>query len=349
MAIEISMARTPHRVSLAGGATDMEEFYKSHRYGATVGVAIKPFSQVTVTTRDWDDSNVMVRYSRTSEVNSIDELGEDPAQRYIREAARLVGVNRGFELTSQSGTSYSKGGSGLGSSSSFSASLLLALHAFKGDKFTSGRLDVEEKKELAEEAYYLERHLLGYHCGKQDQYTSVFGGIHYFRYNSNGSVDVTPIELSVENRTRLFGQLHLFYTGTHRSAEEILKRQAAGVGGNASALLKIRALADETFKRLQSGEVDFIGEFLDRGWKLKQTLDHNITNPSIDRAYKGAMSKGATGGRLIGAGAGGYLLLAVPPSSHNAVRNFLKGEGMQERPFTIDRLGSRLLKFDEEE
>ena len=332
MTAEISMARTPHRVSLAGGTTDIEEFYRPHGYGATVGVAIKPFSQVTVTPRNWDDTDVMVRYSKTKEFRSTEELGEDPAQRYIREAARLVGVRDGFELTSQSGTSYSKGGSGLGSSSSFAASLLLAMHAFAGDRFAGGRLTKEEKIELAEETYYLERHRLGYHCGKQDQYTSVFGGINYFRYNSDGSVDVVPIELSVENRLRLNGQLHLFYTGMHRSAEEILKRQADGAASNVTAMLRIRDLADETLKRLQKGETDFIGEFLDRGWELKRTLVNGITNPDIDRVYKGAMEKGASGGRLIGAGAGGYLLLAVPPASHNDVKAFMREKKMQERP-----------------
>ena len=349
MATEIAMARTPHRVSLAGGGTDIPEFFKQHGYGATVGIAIKPLSMFTITLRNWDDNDVKFRYKGpTVEKRTADELTADVPQRIVRAAASRVGIERGFELTSQSGTSYSKGGSGLGSSSSFVASVLLAMHAFKGDKFVANRqLSPAERIELAEEAYYLEREGIGSHCGKQDQYTAVFGGMHYFRYNSNGNVDVTPISLSVENRLRLTGQLHLFYTGLHREAEGILKKQAENADAKAYAMLKMRDLADQARDRLLADDVDFVGEHLDRGWQLKKGLVDSITNTDIDRAYRGAQNAGATGGRLIGAGAGGYLLLAIPPRTADEVRKFMRQDKMEERPFIIDDLGSRLLRFDE--
>lgn len=342
------IASTPHRVSLAGGATDLEDFYKHHGYGATVGIAIEPFSHVIVMPRSWDDSNVMLRYSKTVEVSSVNQLGGDPAQNAVKAACKLVRIENGFELTSQSGTSYRKGGSGLGSSSSFSVSLLHSLQVFNGSMLPTAELSYDDrtkaKLRLAEQAYYLERVLLGQKCGKQDQYTSALGGINYFRYNSDGSVEITPINLSLENRLRLEGQLHLFYTGIHRDANSLLAVQAAHAQDNSPSLLKMRSMADDALARLLRGEVDFIGELLASGWELKKTLDPNISNERIDRAYKGAIEKGASGGRLVGAGAGGYLLFSIPPANYHDVRAFLREEGLQERPVVIDYEGSRAVK-----
>ena len=283
------IATTPHRVSLAGGATDIPEFYKSHGYGATVGIAIEPLSNVTIMPRSWDDRGVMFRYSKTVEAANTEELDQaDPAQFRLKVAGRHVGVQSGFELTSQSGTSYKKGGSGLGSSSSFAASLLLSLYVFGGERKPTGTLDARQLSELrywlAEKTYYFERELLGQHVGKQDQYTAVFGGINHFRFNSDDGVEVTRIPLSIGNRIALSGQLHLFYTGVHRDAETLLRGLAGSAADNAQALLRMRSLADETRDRLMRGDIDSIGEMLDRGWQLKKTLDPNISNERIDRA-----------------------------------------------------------------
>jgi D-glycero-alpha-D-manno-heptose-7-phosphate kinase len=342
------IASTPHRVSLAGGATDLEDFYKHYGYGATVGIAIEPFSHVIVMPRSWDDSKVMLRYSKTVEASSVDQLGGDPAQNAVKAACKLVRIENGFELTSQSGTSYRKGGSGLGSSSSFSVSLLHSLQVFNGSMLPTAELSHDDrtkaKLRLAEQAYYLERVLLGQKCGKQDQYTSALGGINYFRYNGDGSVEITPINLSLENRLRLEGQLHLFYTGIHRDANSLLSVQAARAQDNSQSLLKMRSMADDALARLLRGDVDFIGDLLASGWEMKKTLDPNISNEKIDRAYKGAIDKGASGGRLVGAGAGGYLLFSIPAAKHHDVRRFLREEGMQERPVVIDYEGSRAVK-----
>ncbi|HUC38918.1 MAG TPA: hypothetical protein VL944_02195 [Candidatus Acidoferrum sp.] len=334
-------ARTPHRAAIAGGPTDTPEVY-NRIGGATLGFAIEPTATVTITPRYWDDENAFLRYSKSIEFPTVAAMGEDQPQRIIRSVAEFAGVEKGFELTSQSGTSYSKGGSGLGSSSVFTVTAVRAFLAASSEKFAADPLTTEEKIELAEISYHIERRRLGQTVGKQDHYTSIFGGLNFFEYQKGGTVQVTPINLSVENQVRIGDELHLFYVGGHRDAQTILKGQAKVVGDKIDVLQKIKGLAYEARDRILSGEIDAIGDILHRGWEQKKTLLGEISNEHIDKIYRRALGRGATGGRLVGAGAGGYLLVHIPPMNFRDVNTALREEGAEHRRFAVNYVGSTL-------
>jgi len=249
----------------------------------------------------------------------------------VREALKLTGLGRHLEITTVGDV---PAGAGLGSSSSLTIGVLLALYAYKGQ--------IVSAKNVAEQACRIEIDLLGKPIGKQDQYAAAFGGMNYIRFNPDGSVDVEPVPATPETMQELSRRILLFYTEHQRSADEILKRQSEGTKDRMPVLRAMRDLAEEMRLALGGGGgLDEFARLLHEGWKLKRSLGFGIALESADAWYEQARKLGAQGGKLLGAGGGGFLLLFAPPERHNLIRDALGHP--RELTFGIDRRGGRII------
>jgi D-glycero-alpha-D-manno-heptose-7-phosphate kinase len=248
----------------------------------------------------------------------------------LRECLKLTGLTRGVEVTSMADV---VGGTGLGSSSSFTVGVLHALHAYKGEYVSS--------EQLAQEACTVEIGLLKEPIGKQDQYIAAYGGFQSLEFRPDDSVRVDPLIFPEKSLHELQDHLLLMYTGVTRRASPLLRRFRAGFSDKSAALSHIRALAEQTKSALQSGRVQEIGELLHEGWLAKKSVASGVSSGSIDRAYDAARKSGALGGKVLGAGGGGFLLLFVTPKKRAAVRAALKS--WREIPFRFEKEGSKIV------
>lgn len=318
------ISRTPFRISFAGGGTDLRAFY-AHEPGAVTSVTVDRYMYITVNRR-FDDS-LRVSYSQTEIVDDFEALRHP----IVRECLRLTGLTRGLEITSIADI---PAGTGVGSSSSFTVGLLHALYAF------SGRYASPER--LAREACHIEIEVLGEPIGKQDQYAAAYGGLQHIVFNPDESVFVDPVMCSPATFHELQENLLVFYTGTTRSASEILARQKAGTGANLDHLREMRDLAGRVRDVLREGtRLARIGELLHEGWMHKQQLAGGITNPALDAHYAAARDAGALGGKILGAGGGGFLLLYVERQNQPRVAAALPG--LRRIPLGFDRQGSKII------
>ncbi|MEX2526804.1 MAG: GHMP kinase [Gemmatimonadota bacterium] len=321
-------ARAPLRISFFGGGTDLPAYYR-HDYGAVLSTAIDKYVYVTVKRHgDIFLEPFRLTYSVTELVDSLDEIKNDIA----REGIRLLDVPPPLYVSTIADLPAA---SGLGSSSAFASALILALHTYQGRSVSSSR--------IAEEACRLEIDILGKPIGKQDQYASALGGVNFIRFDGDGSVTVRAMNLSPDQSQRLFGSLMLFFTGLTRSADTILARQSRDTGLNLPQLDRMRSQAEEFSELLARGEVDeaTLGGMLDETWQIKRELAEGITNPLIDELYAKARKAGALGGKVTGAGGGGFLLLCVPEDSREAVREAMAP--LSEVQFHADHTGATLL------
>jgi D-glycero-alpha-D-manno-heptose-7-phosphate kinase len=322
------VTRTPLRVSFAGGGTDLAEFYERD-YGAVLSAAIANYIYVTVKPHSpLFNEPVRVNYSKSEEVDRIDEIENDIA----RESLKFMGIEPPIYISTVGDHPAS---TGLGSSSAFAVGLLNALHAYKGERVTAGQ--------LAEEASHVEIEVLGQPIGKQDQYAAAFGGVNYFRFNPGGRVTVEPMQPSHGSLAELFEHLLMFWTGHQRNAGEVLKEQKANTAGKLDSLRQMRDHASELQNVMCNGPVDppLVGEILDHGWKLKRSLASTISTDEIDTWYDRAIEAGASGGKLCGAGGGGCILFVVAPERQAAVREALSN--LVEVPVSYEVHGSRVL------
>ena len=324
------ISKTPLRITFVGGGTDLPSYYKSHGYGAVVSATINKYIYIIVNRRF--DNEIRIKYSKTEIVNNI----EDIAHPLFREALKLLNITKSIEINSISELPTDRGGVGLGSSSSFLVGLLNALHAWIGE--------TASPEQLAKEAVHIEREVLKEPGGKQDQYLASYGGIRYLRFNSDESVETERIELSEENYEKLKSRLLLFYTGIQRSSGEIHKKQSVSVEDNIESYRKMVELADQVRKKLKEGEIDSLGKLLHENWILKERLANGISNDIIKEYYNKALFAGAEGGKLIGAGGGGFLLFFANPSKHDAIKQALN---LQEMKFDFESLGSRIIYTSE--
>lgn len=300
------ITKTPLRVSLLGGNTDFPVYFNKHN-GACLSMTINKYIYCIVKKRF--DNQIWVNYSKKEIVDKIDDIKHD----LVREAMRLVGVDKGIEITFLS--DIPSEGSGLGSSSAVTIGLLNALHAYKGESVPS--------RQLAEEACWIERDILEHPIGIQDQYAIAFGGFNLLRFKKD-EVEVTPI--SFKNNG-----LMLFYTGITRKADKILSNMKLDKRIlDQNKKLVYQALEDKNF-----------GKHLNEYWELKKKLNKSVTNSKIDRMYKDALMAGAVGGKIVGAGGGGFLLLVVPLQYQEPVRLMLSE--YEELPFNLDNFGSRVI------
>lgn len=321
------ITRTPLRISFTGGGTDLPAFYKNG-YGAVVSTSIDKYIYITVNKR-FDDS-IRVSYSQTEIVNHVDELKHDIA----RECLRMVGIPGGIEITSIADI---PSGTGLGSSSSFAVGLLNALYTYVGERLSAG--------ELAKRACQIEINVLGHPIGKQDQYAAAYGGVNYFTFERSGDVQREKILVSDNDLRNMNRKLMMFYTGIRRSADGILSRQSQETKNKMEVLMFMRDQANRMRDGLvQKGFTPDFAKMLDEAWQKKKSITAGISNPEIDELYQKAISAGAAGGKLLGAGGGGFILLYCDEPYQPAVREAL---GLRELDFEISLNGSRVVYFAE--
>jgi len=297
------ITRTPFRVSLCGGGSDLPSFYEKNG-GCVISTTINKYMYITVHPSFQEDLTVL-KYSQTETVKKVKDI-EHP----IFKQCLLDNKIKGVEITSIADIPQ---GTGLGSSSSFTVGLLNALACYKR-KFTT-------KEELASRACKVEIEELGNMIGKQDQYAAAYGGLNYYQFNEDGSVYVEPVLMSKEAFHKLEDNLIMMYVGGVHSASAILKEQSKNVssGDKEKNLRKMCELTKKLKKELENDNVDALGEILHESWMLKKTLASGISNPDIDKWYEIARNNGAIGGKLLGAGGGGFLLFYVPKEKQQQV------------------------------
>ena len=317
------ITRTPFRISFAGGGSDLASFYEKHG-GCVLSTSINKYMYISIHPSYVGET--VLKYSKTEAVKDIKEIHH----KYFKKMLQLQNIE-GVEIVS---TADVPAGTGLGSSSSFTVGVLHALYAYKG-KYVS-------KERLASEACDVEIKYLGNPIGKQDQYAAAYGGLNFYEFNRDGSVTVDPIIMSEDARTSLQNNLMLFYTGQLHSASEILKQQGENVkaGDEENNQIKICELAQKLRIELQNNNIDAMGEILHENWVLKKTLASGITNPAIDEVYDKAIGAGALGGKLLGAGGGGFLLLYVPQKVQSEIKHSL---GLPQLPIMFDRQGTSVI------
>ena len=318
------ITQTPLRISLSGGGTDFPAFYRQQG-GAVLSLGIDRYVYVIVKERF--DALIYVNYSQKEIVESVQELRHD----LVREAMRLTGVEQGVEITTLA--DIPSGGSGLGSSSSVTVGLLNALHAYQGRQVPA--------EQLAREACQIEIEVLGRPMGVQDQYIAAYGNMRFFEFHPDDSVGVEGVDLSRGKKRKLVSNLLLFYTNRTRHSSTVLREQLENIPNRSEELGRILSLAFQARRELELGHYDVIGQLLHQNWESKKRLAAGISLPEIDSMYHRARDAGAIGGKVSGAGGGGFLLVYVPRHAQDAVRAAL--EGYRELPFMLSRYGSRVV------
>ncbi len=318
------ITRTPFRVSFAGGGSDIASFYQKHD-GCVLSTTINKYMYISVHP-SFNRRQTVLKYSKTETVTDIADI----EHQYFRQVLSNLQIS-GVELVS---TADIPSGTGLGSSSSFTVGLLHSLYCYKG-KYVS-------RERLASEACNVEIEQLGNPIGKQDQYAAAYGGLNFIEFRRNGGVAVEPIIMSENSLHKLENNLMMFYTGQLHSASSILEEQKKNIAAGDRELnqLKMCSLARDLREELQNNHIDAMGEILHENWMLKKTLANGISNPAIDDAYERALKAGALGGKLLGAGGGGFLLFYVPQEKQNAVKEALE---LPLMPMTFDRQGSSVI------
>lgn len=318
------ISQTPLRISLAGGGTDLASFYH-HDEGWVINSAIDKYIFVIIKERF--DDKIYINYSKKEIVDCVDQIEHD----LVREAMRKTKVEKGVEIITLADIPSS--GSGLGSSSSVTVGLLNALYAYQGELVTADR--------LAHEACDIEIDILGKPIGKQDQYIAAYGGLRFFRFKSDEEVIVERINLENNDKRGFGANLLLFFTGKTRSSDPILIEQKANTIKKLDILKTMRSQAFEIRSAIEARQFDDVGRILADGWSYKKQLASQISNGDIDEMYARAISAGALGGKISGAGGGGFLLLYCPRENQNKVREALKN--FREFPFFLEKYGSKII------
>jgi D-glycero-alpha-D-manno-heptose-7-phosphate kinase len=318
------ITQTPLRIGLVGGGTDLPDYYRKYG-GRVLNCALDKYVYVIVKERFDDD--IYVNYSKKEIVSDVADLEHE----LVREAMLMTGVASGVEITTLADIPSS--GSGLGSSSAVTVGLLHALYAYQGRQVSG--------EELAERACSIELERCRKPIGKQDQYIAALGGIRDIHFGPGEAVVAEEVALSAPERRALQQQILLFYTGITRSANSILAEQTANVESTRPQLDQLRDLAGFAVDRLRCGDVAGIGQAVRESWEAKRKLASGVSTDQIDDAVSRALDAGASGGKLTGAGGGGFLLVICPMERQWAVRASLAE--MRELPVKLDRLGSRVV------
>jgi D-glycero-alpha-D-manno-heptose-7-phosphate kinase len=322
------VTRTPVRIPLGGGGTDLPSYYTQYG-GFLISAAIDKYIYITVNKRF--EKSIRVSYSSTEIADSVDDIKHP----IVREALRLLKMDSGIEITSIADVPSN---TGLGSSSSFTVGLLNALHTYKNEKVNA--------KDLAEEACYIEIELLKEPIGKQDQYAAAFGGIICLEIDRLGSVKTTPLKLSEDSLDQLESNTLLFYTGIKRSASEVLGSQNKNASLNQEKVIQgmhqIKKIGLEIKEAFEKEDLEAFGKLLDQHWQTKKTLSDKMTQDRIDQWYEVAKENGALGGKLMGAGGGGFFMFFCN-NGKNGFRKKMEQEELKEMRFRLDFEGSKVL------
>lgn len=320
---------TPLRVSFVGGGTDIASFYQ-RQDGAVISTAINKYVYVTVKRHSpLFNEAYRLSYSKTEHVDDVDAIENDIA----RECLRLVTVEPPLFISTVADLPVS---SGLGSSSAFAVGLLYALHCLRGEEVAAGQ--------LAEEACQVEIDILKRAIGKQDQYVAAFGGLNYIQFQRDGRVLLDPLWLPPERMQVLFGDGLMLWSGMQRDAHSVLSNQAKRAAANEEGLAALRRLVEEFRQCLLTRDAapHAHAALLDRAWRIKRNLAAEISNVQIDAWYAQALAHGALGGKLLGAGGGGFLYLVVPQAQQAQVRAAL---ALAEVPVAYEPRGARILSI----
>lgn len=318
------IVQAPLRVSFFGGGTDFPEYFREEG-GCVLSCAIDKYIFVTIKKRF--DQLLRIGYTRQEMVERVDQI----AHELIREALLKTGIPHGIEITTMG--DIPSAGSGLGSSSTVTVGALHAMHTFKGDLVTA--------EQLAREACEIEIDILKKPIGVQDQYIAAFGGLRLFEFRADGQVTSERLEMEAGVQRRLNESLLLFFTGVTRKADTILGEQKRNIQDRRLILGEMKAMAYQARAELMAGRIDALGDLLHQGWELKKRLASQISNGEIDELYAAARRAGAQGGKITGAGGGGFLLLYCPPEKREAVRDALRH--LQELPFRLEQDGSKVI------
>ncbi len=322
------ITRSPLRISLGGGGTDLPSYYQEHS-GFLVAAAIDKYVYITLHRTFVDE--LIVKYSKLERVRRVSEI-EHPL---IREALQLVGVDAPYlEITSMADI---PAGTGLGSSGSFTTALLKALHAWK--------MNLVHPAQLAEQACEIEIDRLGEPIGKQDQYIAAYGGITCFKFMPDGRVDAWPLKISEETRYNLEDNLLLFFTGYSRAASSILKEQKTKTLAADKAMVEnlhfVKELGKQSQRALESGDLREFARLMDIHWQRKKERAGNMSNSQINEWYDHAMGNGALGGKLIGAGGGGFLMFYGEDKGR--LRHAMREKRLTEVRFRFDFEGTKIV------
>lgn len=324
------MSRTPFRVSFFGGGTDYPGWYLKHG-GQVLSTAIDKYCYITVRyLPPFFEHRIRAVYSKIEMCQHYEEI-KHPA---IRETLRFLKFERNLEIH-HDGDLPAR--SGMGSSSSFTVGLLHALYALRGLMPT--------KSQLATEAITIEQDLIKETVGSQDQCAAAYGGFNHILFHKDGEIEVRPLTLSRPRLQELTDHLMLFYTGIMRTASDVAQTYVENLGAKAKLLRTMSSMVEDGITLLQGNRcICGFGELLDAAWMAKRDLSQNITNGVVDDLYQRARDNGAIGGKLIGAGGGGFLLLFVPPSAQNRVRDELSE--LLHVPFEFSRNGSQIIFYE---
>lgn len=327
------ISRTPFRISFFGGGTDYPAWYLNHG-GSVLATTINKYCYLNVRFRPpFFGNKFRIVYSKIENCQTIDEITH-PA---VREILTFLKIDRGLEIH-HDGDLPAR--SGLGSSSAFTVGLLHALYALKGQ--------MPNKHQLAKESIHLEQEVLKEAVGSQDQVLAAYGGFNHITFHPNGEITLKPITLSHKRIKELENHLMLFYTGIPRTASKVAKSYVKKINNKKKQLLIMQDLVEEALSVLTSGQdITSFGELLNESWQIKRTLSSAVSNSFVDEIYQKSLSSGAIGGKLIGAGGGGFLLLFVPPYHQRRVREKLSK--LIYVPFKFESQGSQIIFYDAQE
>jgi D-glycero-alpha-D-manno-heptose-7-phosphate kinase len=326
------ISRTPFRISLFGGGTDYPAWYREHG-GAVLATTIDKYCYLTCRyLPPFFEHRFRVVYSKIENCQTVAEIQHPSA----REVLRYLGIDRGVEIH-HDGDLPAR--SGMGSSSAFTVGLLLALHALKGQ--------MPSKAQLAKESIQIEQDIMKETVGSQDQVLAAYGGINHVVFPQSGDISVRPLTLLPERIRELQSHLMLFYTGIKRTASDVAQTYVNDVDAKKRQLRIMKDLVDEAIAVLNSRqEVTGLGRLLHEAWEAKRSLSAKVSNKHTDEIYSAALAAGALGGKLTGAGGGGFMLLFVPPAKQKKVREKLNR--LLYTPFTFESAGSQVIFFDPE-
>ena len=324
------ITRTPYRISMFGGGTDYPGWYREHG-GAVLSTTIDKYCYINARhLPPFFDHQFRVVYSQIESTNTIEEI-QHPS---VRATLKFMNLNRGIEIH-HDGDLPAR--SGTGSSSSFTVGMLHAAHGMLGH--------MPSKKQLADEAIYVEQEVIGETVGSQDQYLTAYGGLNYVTFATNDEITVHPLVLSADRMSELSDHLMLFYTGIKRTASDVAKSYVDDIGSRARQLRRIHAIADSALSVITgTDDIARFGSLLHDSWQEKRSLSDLVTNSEVDEIYSAGMSAGAIGGKILGAGGGGFILFFVPPELHPRVKEKLAT--LIHVPFEFDHAGSQVVFYE---
>ena len=323
------ISRTPLRASFFGGGSDLGDYYRNSAsgYGAALSTAIDMYIYITVN-KKFDDQ-IRISYSKTEIVDCVDQIEHN----IIREALKIAGVEKGIEIVYMGDIPLGSAGVGLASSSALAVGVLNALFAYQGQAVSA--------EFLAQKACEIEIDRLKNPIGKQDQYATAYGGFHHYRFNADESVFVNPLICRPQVKQALQENLMFFYTNMTHISSHILKEQREHIPQKMETLDRMVGMSYDAERLLQKNALNEFGALLDEAWKLKKQLASGISDPRIDEMYAAARKAGALGGKILGAGGGGFMMLYVPENRRQSVREALSQ--YREQKVALDPEGSKII------